>query len=74
MDDIRRQVITLSANERRFLLRRQADGRAHERETLRVGVFIAALSVTMRVLIALGLKHLHSRRQAQVAASVEGAG
>jgi CHASE3 domain sensor protein len=64
MDDIRQQVTTLGANERRFLMRRQAAGKEHERDVLLVGIFIAALSVTTRILIALWLKRMHAKRQA----------
>ena len=66
MTEIRKLVTTLSDNERRFLGRRQADTREHERDTLLVGIFIAALSVTVRILIALGIRHVHSRRQAAI--------
>ena len=66
MDDIRHQVTVLAENERRFLMRRQADTREHERDTLLTGIFIAALSVTVRILIALGIRHIHSRRQAAI--------
>ncbi len=66
MAQIRQQVTVLAENERRFLLRRQADTREHERDTLLVGIFIAALSVTVRILIALGIRHVHSRRQAAI--------
>ena len=68
MNSIRQQVTVLAENERRFLMRRQADTREHERDTLLVGIFIAALSVTTRILIALGIRHVHSRRQAAIAA------
>jgi len=67
MTEIRRQVTVLAENERRFLMRRQADTREHERDTLLVGIFIAALSVTTRILIALGIRHVHSKRQAAIA-------
>jgi CHASE3 domain sensor protein len=67
MAAIRQQVVVLAENERRFLSRRQADTREHERDTLLVGIFIAALSVTVRVLIALGIRHVHARRQAAIA-------
>ena len=63
---IRKLVTALSENERRFLNRRQADTREHERDTLLVGIFIAALSVTTRILIALGIRHVHSKRQAAI--------
>ena len=66
MNSIRQQVVVLADNERRFLLRRQAATREHERDTLLVGIFIAALSVTVRVLIALGIRHIHSKRQAAI--------
>jgi CHASE3 domain sensor protein len=66
MAAIRQQATLLADNERRFLLRRQADTREHERDTLLVGIFIAALSVTVRILIALGIRHVHSRRQAAI--------
>jgi methyl-accepting chemotaxis protein len=66
MTEIRRQVSVLAESEKRFLLRRQADGREHERDTLLVGIFIAALSVTTRILIALGIRHVHSKRQAAI--------
>jgi len=67
MAAIRQQVTVLAQNERRFLMRRQADTREHERDTLLTGIFIAALSVTVRILIALGIRHVHSRRQAAIA-------
>lgn len=67
MTAIRQQVMVLAQNERNFLLRRQADTREHERDTLLVGIFIAALSVTTRILIALGIRHVHSKRQAAIA-------
>ena len=67
MAAIRQQVTVLAENERRFLMRRQADTREHERDTLLVGIFIAALSVTVRILIALGIRHVHSKRQAEIA-------
>ena len=66
MAEIRKVVTALAQNEHRFLTRRQADTRQHERDTLLVGIFIAALSVTTRVLIALGIRHVHSRRQAAI--------
>ena len=66
MNSIRQQVVVLADNERRFLLRRQAATREHERDTLLVGIFIAALSVTVRILIALGIRHIHSKRQAAI--------
>ena len=66
MTAIRQQVTVLAENERRFLLRRQAATREHERDTLLVGIFIAALSVTVRILIALGIRHIHSKRQAAI--------
>ena len=66
MTAIRQQVTTLAENEHRFLNRRQADIREHERDTLLVGIFIATLSVTVRILIALGIRHVHSRRQAAI--------
>ena len=71
MTAIRQQVTVLAENERRFLMRRQADTREHERDTLLVGIFIAALSVTVRILIALGIRHVHSKRQAAIAESDE---
>lgn len=71
MTAIRQQVTVLAQNERNFLLRRQADTREHERDTLLVGIFIAALSVTTRILIALGIRHVHSKRQAAIAAGDE---
>ena len=66
MSDIRKLVTALAENEHRFLTRRQADSREHERDTLLVGIFIAALSVTTRILIALGIRHVHSKRQAAI--------
>jgi len=69
MAAIRQQVSVLAENERRFLMRRQADTREHERDTLLVGIFIAAMSIITRILIALGIRHLHSRRQAAIAAA-----
>jgi CHASE3 domain sensor protein len=68
---IRQQATVLAEAERRFLMRRQADTREHERDTLLVGIFIAALSVTTRILIALGIRHVHSKRQAAIAAGDE---
>jgi len=68
---IRQQATVLAEAERRFLMRRQADTREHERDTLLVGIFIAALSVTTRILIALGIRHVHSKRQAAIAAGEE---
>ncbi|HEY8977636.1 MAG TPA: CHASE3 domain-containing protein [Burkholderiaceae bacterium] len=70
MTAIRQQVMVLAENERRFLLRRQADTREHERDAVLVGIFIAALSVTTRILITLGIRHVHQKRQAEI---VEGA-
>ena len=66
MTALRQEVVVLADNERRFLMRRQAATREHERDTLLVGIFIAALSVTVRILIALGIRHIHSRRQAAI--------
>ncbi len=66
MTSLRQQVTVLAENERRFLMRRQAASREHERDTLLAGIFIAALSVTVRILIALGIRHVHSRRQAAI--------
>ena len=71
MNSIRQQVMVLAENERRFLLRRQAATREHERDTLLVGIFIAALSVTVRILIALGIRHIHSKRQAAIGDDAE---
>ncbi len=67
MSAIRQQVTLLAENERNFLMRRQAASREHERDTLLVGIFIAALSVTVRILIALGIRHVHAKRQAAIA-------
>lgn len=69
MAAIRQQVTVLAENERRFLMRRQAATREHERDALLVGIFIAALSVTVRILIALGIRHVHAKRQAEIAES-----
>ena len=69
MTTIRQQVMVLAENERGFLLRRQADTRQHERDTLLVGIFIAALSVTTRLLITLGIRHVHQKRQAAIVES-----
>lgn len=66
MVDIRKMVTALAENEHRFLTRRQADNREHERDTLLVGIGIAVLSVLTRVLIALGIRHVHSKRQAAI--------
>ena len=67
MNDIRQQVVALSDAERRLLARRQATAHDHERDTLLGGIFIALLSVTTRVCIALGLKWYHRRqRQANI--------
>jgi CHASE3 domain sensor protein len=76
MASLREQVSVLAENERRFLLRRQAASREHERDTLLVGIFIAALSVTVRILIALGIRHVHSKRRPPIAEGedAEGAG
>ena len=71
MADIRKMVTALAENEHRFLTRRQADSREHERDTLLVGIGIAALSVITRVLIALGIRHVHSKRQAAIAEADE---
>ena len=71
MAAIRQQVTVLAENERRFLMRRQAATREHERDTLLVGIFIAALSVTVRIIIALGIRHVHSRRQAAISETGE---
>ena len=71
MTAIRDQVTVLARNERNFLMRRQADTREHERDTLLVGIFIAALSVTTRILIALGIRHMHAKRQAAIAGDAE---
>jgi methyl-accepting chemotaxis protein len=74
MAAIRQQVTVLAENERRFLMRRQADTREHERDALLVGIFIAALSVTTRLLITLGIRHVHSKRQAAIAEGQDDAG
>jgi len=66
MTAIRQQVMVLAENERRFLLRRQADTREHERDAVLVGLFIAALSVTTRIIITLGIRHVHQKRQAAI--------
>ena len=66
MTAIRQQVVVLADSERQFLARRQAAGREHERDTLLVGILIAALSVATRICIALGIRHVHSRRQAAI--------
>ena len=71
MSAIRKQVMVLAENERSFLLRRQADTREHERDTLMVGIFIAALSVTTRLIITLGIRHVHAKRQAAIAEGQE---
>ena len=73
MAAIRQQVMALAENEHRFLNRRQADIREHERDTLLVGIFIATLSVTVRILIALAIRHVHSRRQAAIGEADEAA-
>jgi len=67
MAAIREQVTVLAENERGLLMRRQAATREHERDALLVGIFIAALSVTVRILIALGIRHVHAQRQAALA-------
>ena len=67
MAAIREQVTVLAESERRFLMRRQAASREHERDALLVGVFSAALSITVRILIALGIRHVHAQRQAALA-------
>jgi len=66
MAALREQVTVLAEKERAFLMRRQAANREHERDTLLVGIFIAALSVTVRILIALGIRHVHAKRQAAI--------
>jgi methyl-accepting chemotaxis protein len=63
MDDIRQQVVAMSEVERRLLTRRQTSLREHERNTLLVGVFIAALSIATRIGIALGLNWYHRRQR-----------
>jgi methyl-accepting chemotaxis protein len=63
MDDIRRQVIAMSEAEHRLLMKRQTSLREHERNTLLVGVFIAALSIATRILIAIGLNWYHRRQR-----------
>jgi CHASE3 domain sensor protein len=70
---IRQQATVLAQNERAFLMRRQADTRERERDTLLVGILIAALSVATRILIALGIRHVHSKRQASIAEAGEAA-
>jgi CHASE3 domain sensor protein len=65
MNDIRTLVELLGDNERNLLMRRQAVGRQHERDTLLVGIFIAALSVTTRILIAFGLKWYHRKKRSE---------
>jgi len=72
MTAIRQQVMVLAENERRFLLRRQADTREHERDAVLVGIFIAALSVTTRIIITLGIRHVHQKRQAEIVESEGG--
>ena len=67
MTAIRQQVMVLAESERRFLLRRQADTREHERDAVLAGLFIAALSVTTRLIITLGIRHVHQKRQAEIA-------
>jgi len=67
MTAIRQQVMVLAENERRFLLRRQADTREHERDAVLAGLFIAALSVTTRLIITLGIRLVHQKRQAEIA-------
>jgi CHASE3 domain sensor protein len=74
MAAIRKQVTALAENERRFLMRRQADTREHERDTLLVGIFIAALSITVRILITLGIRHAHAKRQAAIGAPEDAEG
>jgi len=66
MGDIRQQVSLIGDNERKLLIRRQAAGRKHERDTLLVGALLATMSVATRLLIALGLKRLHGLRQEAV--------
>lgn len=73
MDEIRRQVVALSDAERQLLARRQAAAHDHERDTLLGGMFIALLSVTTRICIALGLKWYH-RRQRRANAEVASGG
>ncbi|MFL6630344.1 MAG: CHASE3 domain-containing protein [Burkholderiaceae bacterium] len=73
MTAIRQQVMVLAENERRFLLNRQADTRVHERDAVLVGLFIAALSVTTRIIITLGIRHVHQKRQAAIAEGDGGA-
>jgi CHASE3 domain sensor protein len=71
LNAIRQQAVLLADNERKFLARRQAASREHERDTLLVGIFIALLSVTVRVLIALWIRHVHSKRQTGIAETDE---
>ena len=63
MDDIRQQVVALSDAERKLLARRQAAAHDHERDTLLGGIFIAMLSVTTRIVIALGLRWFHRKQR-----------
>ena len=73
MASLRQQVVVLADSERHFLMRRQAATREHERDTLLVGIFIAALSITVRILIALGIRHMHLKRQAAIVEGGEAA-
>lgn len=61
MARLREQTGVIATAEHRLLMRRQEAGRIHERDTVLVGIGVAALSVAMRLLIAWGLARLRKR-------------
>lgn len=64
MDDVRREVALIGTAERALLQERQGIAQEREREVIRVGLFIALLSVCTRVGLALLLVRLRKRRAA----------
>lgn len=61
MDSVRDKVSALVAAERDLLNRRQEVGRQRERDILLIGIFIAALSVTIRIAVAVVVARLRKR-------------
>ena len=62
LNAIRKQASQLADDEHKFLVRRQMAVREHDRHTLEVGVFIAVLSVVMRLFIAFAMRRMHAAR------------
>ncbi len=62
MDAVRDEVARASQTERRLLHERQERSRERERATLQVGMYVAALSILMRVLLAVVLVQLRRRQ------------